>query len=73
MTFKDYLRVQAVLRATAAREGISVAEVKRNIQEAIDAAWADPAGREAQQELFPEGKPTPEEMIVRLGKRIGGA
>lgn len=66
------MKAEAALRRTAALEGISVAQVRRSIQEAIDAAWSDPAGREAQQALFPAGKPSPEEMIAVLGKRVKG-
>lgn len=72
MTLKDLIKAEAVLRATAARKGVSVETVKKKIQEAIDAAWANPAGREAQQRLFPDGKPTPEEMVIRLGKLVKG-
>lgn len=72
MTIKDRMKAEFVLWVTAAREGLSVRQVKQNIQEAIDAAWANPAGREAQQRLFPDGKPTPEEMVIRLGKRVKG-
>lgn len=64
------MRAKASLRAVAAQEGKSVAQVKQDIQEAIDAAWADPRGRAAQEKLFPKGKPTPEEMIDTIAKVV---
>lgn len=41
-------------------------KVRREIQAAIDAAWDtdDLGALKLQRELFPNGKPTPEEFIV---------
>lgn len=47
-------------------------EVEKNIQEAIDIAWATTAEeeKENQNRLFPNGKPTAEEMIETLVERV---
>ncbi len=41
---------------------------KREMQKAIDAAWANPTEREKvfQEEYFPDGKPTVEEFIQTI-------
>lgn len=50
--------------------GANSKEVKTDMQDAIGAAWNDPAGREAQLRLFPEGKPSPEQFIKRVAECI---
>lgn len=72
MTIKERIRARKVIRTVAQREGIPPAEVRQKIQESIDEAWAcqDPGVRWKQLQLFPEGKPTPEEFIVRAAKQI---
>lgn len=55
-----------ILEQVAEQNGTNVENVRSEIQACIDAAWADPAGREMQQLLFPDGKPTPEEFIVTV-------
>ena len=49
----------------AAQNGVSVDEVMRDMQSAIDATWdtPDPMAREKQRKLFPKGKPSIEEFI----------
>lgn len=39
---------------------------KREIQKAINAAWANPAGAALREKLFPDGKPTPEQFVQRV-------
>lgn len=36
------------------------------MQQAIDAAWQDPAGAEFRERLFPEGKPTVDLFVERV-------
>jgi len=47
-------------------------EVRREIQASIDEAWEtdDPVAIVYQTLLFPNGKPTPEEFLLTLGRRI---
>lgn len=49
----------------AAQYGVSMDEVTREMQKAIDAAWdnPDPAIRKKQMQLFPHGRPTITEFI----------
>ena len=56
----------------ATREGVSVAEVRKEIQKAIDIGLAspDPAVQEQWSKMPHRGeKPTPEEVVVYLAKR----
>lgn len=43
-------------------------QIRRDLQEALDAAWesSDPAALQLQGELFPAGKPTLEQFIEVL-------
>ena len=66
MTPSELLRTRRALKTVAAREGTTVAQVKQNIQEAINEAWASPVGHTAQQRLFPGGKPTVEEFLITV-------
>jgi len=54
-----------IFEQIAAQHGVSVTEVIREIQIAVDAAWdnSDPAIRTRQRTLFPNGKPSVEEFI----------
>ena len=54
-----------VFEQIAAQHGVSVTEVIKEIQIAVDAAWdnSDPTIRARQRELFPNGKPSVEEFI----------
>ena len=56
---------ESVFEKLAAQYGVSVGEVIRDMQEAVDAAWnnPDPAIRARQRQLFPDGKPSVEEFI----------
>lgn len=55
-----------IIEQVAAQNGTTPENVRKEIQAAIDAAWEDPAGREMQQLLFPNGKPSPEEFIITV-------
>ena len=61
---------QTIFQLIAKRHGVTPEHVRAEIQIAIDAAWNDPEGREEQQRLFPEGKPSPELFILRLAERV---
>jgi len=54
-----------IFEQIATQHGVSVTEVIREIQIAVDAAWnnPDPAIRAKQRQLFPNGKPSVEEFI----------
>ena len=45
-------------------------EVNKEILNAIDIVWNDPAGKGELQKLFPEGKPSPEQFIKRTAAQI---
>ena len=61
-----------IFKENAKQHGVSVAEVMRDIQEAIDEAWnnPDPAIRESQRKMFPNGKPSIEEFIKAMAKQM---
>ena len=71
MTIKEKRRAARTIRAVVEKEGRTVEEVRKAMQEAIDAAWAatwQPGNIRAQvawQRLFRGTKPTVEEFIVR--------
>lgn len=44
--------------------------IRHQMQKALDAAWRNPEGTEARQELFPDGKPTPEQFIKVVAEEI---
>jgi len=60
------------LERLAMRTGRSREQICAEIQAAIDAAWASeaPEAKTLQNELFPEGKPTPEQFIAVLARTI---
>lgn len=64
------LKAKLALAAIAAREGRTLAEVERDIQAAINAAWSDPAAKAEQLRLFPDGKPTPAEFVAIVSTDI---
>lgn len=70
MTIYEKLKAKRVIRQTARIQGVTPTQCRREMQEAIDAAWAtaDPAIMAAQLRLFPSGKPEIEEFIIRLGQ-----
>lgn len=71
MTITQKIRAQLVIRQVAQQNGISVAECRAAMIEAIREAWAttDPAARQRQIELVGEGRvPTPEEFIFLISK-----
>ena len=62
------MSMRSIYRKIARQNGVSVAEVKEEMQKAIDAAWDDPdktaENRFMQYQVKPDGtKPTPEEFI----------
>lgn len=69
MKTKEEQRGRAALEATAAQNNVPISEVLSDCNKAIDAAWAtsDPAAKRRQETVFPEGKPSPEIFVARLG------
>lgn len=72
MRLFDSLKGKAAIRGTADHFGETPEDVRREIQAAIDAAWntEDPAAMTLQRELFPAGKPTPEQFIATVARHI---
>lgn len=72
MKIFDNLRGRAAIQGTADRFGQSPEDVRREIQAAIDAAWdtEDPDAMKLQEDLFPDGKPTPEQFISTVAKHL---
>jgi len=61
-----------VFEQIAAQYGVSVSEVIRDMQAAVDDAWdnPDPAIRARQRQLFPDGKPSVEEFIRVMANEV---
>lgn len=67
MTIIQKIRARRVIAKVAKQEGISTAQCRASMAEAIQAAWAtaDPEAKDRQIQLVGEGRaPTPEEFIV---------
>lgn len=72
MKIFDNMRGRASIIRTAEHFGQSEEQIRKDMQEALDAAWAtdDPEAKALQEQLFPGGKPTLEQFIVTLGRHI---
>lgn len=68
----DNLRGRAAIHGTADHFGETPEDVRREIQACIDEAWDadDLAAMVLQRELFPDGKPTPEQFIATVARHI---
>lgn len=66
MNIIETMRGKAAIQKVADREGKSYAEIAAAMQAAIDDAWSKPEFAEHQNELFPNGKPSEAEFIVRI-------
>ena len=71
MTMIQRFRAKLIIATVAMKQGISVAQCRNNIQEAIDHAWAttDPEVRFQQIRLVGDcHTPTPEEFIFLVSE-----
>lgn len=71
MNFQDYQNVQRVFRTIAAEWGCPVWMVIEIIQQTIDQSWEKAICNQDVKALwkkyFPNGKPSPEQYVLRLG------
>ena len=71
MDLHDYLNVRRVFRMLSQEWGVPVFMVKATIQRCLDETWAnaqaDPEALARLNQYFPDGKPTPDGYILRLG------
>lgn len=72
MKLQNKWKANKIIRRLARRDGLSPADVKTSMQEAIDEAWAsdNPEVIAAQLRRFPAGKPTVEEFISALAREV---
>lgn len=72
MSMKQNIRATIAIWKIALQAGKTAAEVRRDMQEAIDFAWAttDPVIKEEQLCRFPEGKPSIEHFVAQLAGEI---
>lgn len=73
MTVTQFIRARKIIARVAKRQGISTAQCRAEMIEAIRAAWAttDPETKDRQIRLIGEGRePTPEEFIILTSKII---
>lgn len=72
MNIHDFLNVRRVFRRMAAEWGCPVWMVKQTIRQLIDQSWEkamlDPEEKSLWDKYFPNGKPTPDQYILRLGR-----
>lgn len=64
--------INEMMQKTAINHGVSLNEVMRNMQEAIDNAWLnpDPVERANFLKMFPNGKPSIDEFIWSMTNKI---
>lgn len=75
MKIRERLKVKRAIKGTALHFGESELQIRKDMQEAIDEAWAasrtDPAARDAWEKYFPGGeKPSLDQFIATLGLRL---
>lgn len=74
MKLRDKIRARQTIRTTARRFGISPAQSRADMQQAIDVGWErsqnDPEAKAYWQQLFPAGKPTVEEFIAVMCNKL---
>lgn len=72
MKIRDSMKAKKAIFLSALRSGVSYTDCRKEMAAAIDKAWAttDPAAKARQDQLFPGGKPTPEQFIATLGTMI---
>ena len=72
MTIKERIKAQLVLYTVARKNGRNSAEIRQDMQEAIDAAWSagEPAAMAEIRRWFPAGKPTVEEFLTRTARQL---
>jgi len=63
------MNMRKIYRTIAKQHGVSVAEVKRDMQVAIDEAYKNP-NFHAQCVYRAGNKPTPEEFITHMARRV---
>jgi len=72
MDLHDFLNVRRVFRMLAAEWNCPVWVVKRTIRRIINQSWSqamsDPNEKALWDKYFPNGKPTPDQYILRLGR-----
>lgn len=69
MTINQFIRARKIIARVAQQNGISTAQCRADMSEAIRAAWsvADPVMKDRQLRLVGEGRvPTPEEFIILI-------
>ena len=72
MLFSKYKEEKNIFKIIAKQEGISVAEVRREMELAIEDAYNtdNPDTQKEFQKMFGKKKPTPEEFIYKMSKKL---
>ncbi len=72
MTYDEIMKVWTIFEIMAAKKGITPAEIRKELQEGIDLAWAstDPIIQANHLRLFPQGKPSVEAFLLKLAKDL---
>ena len=72
LSFKEFARGRQIIRNVAENNGQTEAEVRGQMQALLDISWSqdDPGTRAKLDALFPDGKPSLEEFILRLSGEV---
>lgn len=72
MLFSKYKEEKNIFKIIAKQEGISVAEVREQMALTIEEAYNtdDPKAQKEFKKLFGNKKPTPEEFIYKMSKKL---
>ena len=72
LSFKELARGRQIIRNVAENNDQTEAEVREQMQALLDISWSqdDPGVRAKLVALFPDGKPSLEEFILRLSDEV---
>ena len=72
MKLKYEILARKTIMVSAKQQGISPKEYRKQISNIIDAAWANPTTEQMllQKQLFPYGKPSPEEFLIIMAIEV---
>ena len=71
MRMLERVKGWAAIVQTAKQNGQTPEQIRMEMEKAIAAAWAsdDPAAKALQAQLFPHGRPSPEEFVAAICKK----
>ena len=70
LTPRELTQAWIVIRFIAEKYTKTPMDVRNEMQRSIDDAWRNSAGKAAQMYMFPKGKPSAEEFLIRCAKQL---